>query len=371
MGSTLGSTKAQKNFNNSKAWLADFVCMPNCNLIAVGGTEYEVVFFNSNPANIQKKFAFTQLGDCALTLDYKYDLKDPRKCALVWGDTRGCITIVSFTSEPAAGLFTTNNKQKNNTSSTLCVPISKVKAGDFPHVTCATFKVHQDWVKQVKFFTPLSDESAIMQVVSCCAADETALCFSDYILKTPNSLDKILGQLLNDGAAKAQPSRGTIKSHKTWREVKNLTTVAMGGHHKSSMNQASKGKSKGSSKQQAKSILIQQRISHIQLRKGILCFDFDSQWNLIVTGSRDCDIRVWNMYVATHDARKSSTLLKGHKTSVTAGILNCTYGNLIFLIHSITVKSSRLGPPAPAARSSSARFWARRKACKKRPRIRS
>lgn len=321
-------TSSSHNFSknsSSKAWLADFVCMPNCNLIAVGGTEYEVVFYNSNPSNIQKKFAFTQLGDCALTMDYKFDLKDPRKCTLVWGDTRGCITIVNFTSEPSASLFSVNNKQKktNHNSSSLQIPLNKIIAGCFAHVTCNTFKVHKDWVKMVKFFTPPSDENKVMQIVSCCAADDTALSFGDYHLKSPNNLDKILGQLRdsdNRGSKLNSPrNRSTMNNSRNtaghlkasrlkhiFNDVKTVSTMSRSLNHSHSV----------------KPSIVQQRVNHIQVKKGILCFDFDNQWNLIVTGSRDCDIRVWNMYVAMHDAKKSSTLLKGHKTSVTHIMVN-------------------------------------------------
>uniref|UniRef100_H2XNQ0 WD repeat-containing protein on Y chromosome n=1 Tax=Ciona intestinalis TaxID=7719 RepID=H2XNQ0_CIOIN len=54
------------------------------------------------------------------------------------------------------------------------------------------------------------------------------------------------------------------------------------------------------------------RRSYFCIRKGVLCLTYDPEWNLIVTGSRDCDVRVWNPYVIA----KSSAVLKGHNSAV-------------------------------------------------------
>jgi len=49
-----------------------------------------------------------------------------------------------------------------------------------------------------------------------------------------------------------------------------------------------------------------------RIRKGVLCLCYDSEWNLVITGSRDCNVRVWNTYVAT----RSAAVLKGHNSAV-------------------------------------------------------
>lgn len=251
-GSKANTTNVTSVPKSHKTWMSDFVCMPSCSLLAVGSTEYEIVFYKTSGSIIQKAFAFVQLSDCALTLDYWFDWHDARKSAIVWGDTRGCITIVKFDDMVSTSLFTnsTNSKKKSN-SGTFAISLQRIIAGEFGDVTCKTFKLHTDWVRQVRFMMAPGEEVGGLQIVSCCVADDTALCFSEYSVKLPSIYE-------------------------------NSSKEAVGKRKKNFRN----------------GVLMQNRKSHFHLRKGILCFDFDIQWNLIVTGSRDCDIRVWNPYVA-------------------------------------------------------------------------
>ena len=46
--------------------------------------------------------------------------------------------------------------------------------------------------------------------------------------------------------------------------------------------------------------------------QGINCFDFNKNLNIIVTGSTDHTVRLWNPYVES----KPTALLKGHQTSI-------------------------------------------------------
>jgi len=43
-----------------------------------------------------------------------------------------------------------------------------------------------------------------------------------------------------------------------------------------------------------------------------MCLDYDPEWNMVVTGSRDCDVKMWNPYVVN----KPSVVLKGHTFAV-------------------------------------------------------
>ncbi|XP_015281661.1 PREDICTED: EF-hand calcium-binding domain-containing protein 8 [Gekko japonicus] len=56
----------------------------------------------------------------------------------------------------------------------------------------------------------------------------------------------------------------------------------------------------------------------IVLKKGILCFDYSSEMNILVTGGYDPLIRIWNPYVTSSPI----TQLKGHTTAVTHIIVN-------------------------------------------------
>ncbi|XP_077192202.1 EF-hand calcium-binding domain-containing protein 8 isoform X2 [Paroedura picta] len=56
----------------------------------------------------------------------------------------------------------------------------------------------------------------------------------------------------------------------------------------------------------------------IVLKKGILCFDYSSEMNILVTGGYDPLIRIWNPYVTSSPI----TQLKGHTTAVTHIMVN-------------------------------------------------
>ncbi|XP_039174847.1 EF-hand calcium-binding domain-containing protein 8 [Crotalus tigris] len=56
----------------------------------------------------------------------------------------------------------------------------------------------------------------------------------------------------------------------------------------------------------------------IVLRKGILCFDYSPEMNIVVTGGYDPLIRIWNPYVTNSPI----TQLKGHLTAVTHIMIN-------------------------------------------------
>ncbi|XP_025035806.2 EF-hand calcium-binding domain-containing protein 8 [Pelodiscus sinensis] len=58
--------------------------------------------------------------------------------------------------------------------------------------------------------------------------------------------------------------------------------------------------------------------SMIVLRKGVLCFDYSPEMNVLVTGGLDPLVRIWNPFVTNSPI----TLMKGHVTAVTRIIVN-------------------------------------------------
>nr|XP_042132454.1 EF-hand calcium-binding domain-containing protein 8 isoform X2 [Peromyscus maniculatus bairdii] len=60
------------------------------------------------------------------------------------------------------------------------------------------------------------------------------------------------------------------------------------------------------------------RLSSLNLRKGILCFDYCPDRNFLATGGYDPHIRLWNPLVS----KKPVWLMKGHQTSVTHLLVN-------------------------------------------------
>lgn len=65
--------------------------------------------------------------------------------------------------------------------------------------------------------------------------------------------------------------------------------------------------------------------SYINVRKGVLSFDYCSTWNVIITGGIDHYVRLWNPYLTT----KPTSTLKGHCSAVIHIEVNATNGQFI------------------------------------------
>lgn len=63
-------------------------------------------------------------------------------------------------------------------------------------------------------------------------------------------------------------------------------------------------------------ISVSRRVSY-NVPKGVLAVDYDPKWNLIVTGSRDCNVRIWNPVVPN----RVHATLKGHVYAVSHVII--------------------------------------------------
>ncbi|XP_069908021.1 EF-hand calcium-binding domain-containing protein 8 isoform X7 [Oryctolagus cuniculus] len=70
------------------------------------------------------------------------------------------------------------------------------------------------------------------------------------------------------------------------------------------------------------------RLSMLNLRKGILCFDYCPDKNFLVTGGYDPNIRLWNPFVS----QKPVWLMKGHQTSVTHVMVSSKSSNILISI---------------------------------------
>ncbi|XP_053056051.1 EF-hand calcium-binding domain-containing protein 8 isoform X5 [Acinonyx jubatus] len=70
------------------------------------------------------------------------------------------------------------------------------------------------------------------------------------------------------------------------------------------------------------------KFSVLNLRKGILCFDYCPDKNLVVTGGYDPLIRLWNPFFS----KRPMWLMKGHQTSVTHILMNSKNSSILFSI---------------------------------------
>ena len=61
------------------------------------------------------------------------------------------------------------------------------------------------------------------------------------------------------------------------------------------------------------------------LFQGVECFDYSKQLNILVTGSLDHLVRIWNPYVVARPV----VVLKGHNTGICDVVLNTDYNQII------------------------------------------
>ncbi|XP_077992887.1 cilia- and flagella-associated protein 337-like [Glandiceps talaboti] len=65
--------------------------------------------------------------------------------------------------------------------------------------------------------------------------------------------------------------------------------------------------------------------SIFRIRKGLQCFEYSKEWNVIVTGGMDRTVRFWNPYVTT----KATAVMKGHNSAIMHITLNGNNGQII------------------------------------------
>ncbi|XP_027477248.2 EF-hand calcium-binding domain-containing protein 8 isoform X3 [Zalophus californianus] len=70
------------------------------------------------------------------------------------------------------------------------------------------------------------------------------------------------------------------------------------------------------------------KFSVLNLRKGILCFDYCPDKNLVVTGGYDPLIRLWNPFFS----KKPVWMMKGHQTSVTHILVNSKNSSILLSV---------------------------------------
>ena len=65
-------------------------------------------------------------------------------------------------------------------------------------------------------------------------------------------------------------------------------------------------------------------LAHFSYFQGVECFDYSRDLNVLVTGSLDHTVRVWNPYLED----KPVAFLLGHMMAVVAVVLNVEYGHV-------------------------------------------
>ncbi|XP_036453237.1 WD repeat-containing protein on Y chromosome [Colossoma macropomum] len=247
----------ERPIGRTPKWATDFTIMPQYNKLIIGTGDREIQLYELS--SLEPYCQLNSLETVPLKLDYCYT--GPDECTIVYGDVQGCVNIILMTSVGETLRLWKKLPKVENVPS-----IGIDHAVQSPNMTYIRWKVHQDWVTEVKYF------KSIPAVASTSNHEASAL---------------VIGCIL--------PSTNIEQQ---MREIKEVCR---------------EGKPKkvafglGSPQQRA---ACDQTVFPIY--KGVMTFDLCKTHNLLVTGGMDRLIRMWNPYVPG----RPTGILKGHSAPI-------------------------------------------------------
>ncbi|KAI1893585.1 hypothetical protein AGOR_G00125240 [Albula goreensis] len=232
----------QRPVNRKLKWATDFVVMPQYNKLIIATGEREIQFYELS--SLEPYCQLSALETVPLRLDYCST--GPDECMILYGDAQGCVNIILITS---VGDMLRLWKKLPMVENMPTIGIDGAALS--PNVTHIRWKIHGDWVTQVKY------SESMRAIISSSNHEPSAL---------------VIGC-----------TRPTTNIEQTLREIREFCR---------------EGKTR---KTQAGLGTPQQRPAGDQtvfsIYKGVKTFDLCKKQNLLVTGGMDRLIRMWNPYV--------------------------------------------------------------------------
>lgn len=238
-------------------WITDFVLMSQFTKFIISTGDREIQFFELS--TFEPYCQITGLETTPLRLDYCPT--GPDECIILYGDSQGCVNIFIMNS---VGETLRNWKKMPKVEGIASVNIDSVVNLEHSKFTCIRWKVHEDWVSQLKYF------DSLRAVISCSNHPDTAL---------------VIGQTMGSTHIESQLRDPTGASKK----VQNFTNRDMQPRRRLETDQ-----------------------TVFRVYKGVKTFDFCKEKNVIVTGGMDRLVRTWNPYVPS----KPTGLLRGHTAPI-------------------------------------------------------
>ncbi|XP_029111355.1 WD repeat-containing protein 49 [Scleropages formosus] len=241
----------ERPVNQKSKWATDFVIMPQYNKLIVGTGDREIQLYEIS--SLEPYCQVSALETVPLTMDYCYTGHD--ECVILFGDALGCVNIMIMT---LVGETLRTWKKLPKVEKMPSVALDQALLS--PAVKLIQWKVHEDWVNEVKYF------KSIHAIISTSSHEHTAL---------------VIGCMI---------PMSNLKERKTWE-----------------------GKTKKAGPSPG---IPQQRIAWdhtvFSIYKGVKTFDFSHKHRLLITGGLDRLIRMWNPYMPS----KPTGILKGHSAPI-------------------------------------------------------
>ncbi|XP_072119049.1 cilia- and flagella-associated protein 337 isoform X3 [Mobula birostris] len=241
----------EKSLNRKPKWITDFAVMYQYNkfILSTGDREIQIYELSTFEPYCQ----ITGSEACPLQLDYCSGADD---CMILYGDDQGCVNILLLSSV-AETLRTWKKCPKVDNFPSISIENSVLS----PNVTYIRWKVHEDWVTQLKYYDSMT------AVITASSHEATAL---------------VIGC-----------TTGTTNLEKQMKEMKEC------------WKEGKTTKSHGPCVPQKRLACDQ---SVFPVHKGVKTFDLRKNKNLLVTGGMDRIVRMWNPYIPG----KPTGLLRGH-----------------------------------------------------------
>ncbi|KAF7644965.1 hypothetical protein LDENG_00212980 [Lucifuga dentata] len=242
--------------NRKSKWASDFTVMTQYNKLLIGTGDREIQLYEFS--SLEPFCQISALETIPLTLDYCYT--GPDECSILYGDIQGCVTIILMSSVKET-LRLWNKLPKIEKMPTIAIDSAVL----CPHVAFVRWKVHQDWVTQVKYFP------SFRSVVSSSNEESSSLVMGCLVPLT--DVDQQLKEI-----------RESCYEGKT-KKVQLSWTPQL----RASCDQ-----------------------TVFTIYKGAKTFDLCEKHSLLVTGGMDRIVRMWNPYFSG----KPTGSLKGHTAPI-------------------------------------------------------
>ncbi|XP_075448271.1 cilia- and flagella-associated protein 337-like isoform X2 [Ascaphus truei] len=239
-------------------WVTDFTIMTQYNKLILGTGDREIQLYELS--NLEPYCQISGLETVPLKLDYCGT--DTDECMILYGDDQGCVNILFFTSVGETLRTWKKMPRADNNMPTIGIDNAVLS----PRVSFIRWKVHGDWVTQLKYY------NSIKVVISASNDESTAL---------------VIGC-----------TAGTTNVEQQMKDIKGHVKDAKGRRGQVTLGPAQR-RAGGDQ-------------TVFRVYKGVKTFAFCKKNSLVVTGGMDRMIRLWNLYVPG----RTTGMLKGHTAPI-------------------------------------------------------
>jgi len=245
--------KAELGQTGKAKWVTDMaLCIPHGKLLLTTG-DHEIQFYEM--VNFEPYCQLRRLESVPLKVEFWSDPEDQNKCIILVGDKEGTLTVIIVPNIQEA--FKCWKLGPKSSGGIPTYSIDKLVTDTVTGTQVYRWRLHSNWVLEVHYFAEL-------HCFASCSCDP----ISSLILGSPTGSTQVEALL------------------QTSRQISMFSTSAKGGGVRTRSSLPAKHRVPGD-----------QRVFRVS--KGVSTVDYCPKNNVIVTGSVDQLIRIWNPFVTS------------------------------------------------------------------------